>query len=320
MMSSEPFTVAQGHSTGLSRKRMRGPDLDRPFHGVRLARSPADAADSVVNQYPPWTATSVDVALLARCRALGLVLPDDGFFSHITAARLWPLPLPRARGNEPVHVAVRSPHRGPRRRGTAGHEIADPLTTWIHRHGLPVVDPASLFCQLALQVSRPDLVAAGDALVLQPKFAGPWDDRPWASIRELRERVDRYRGRGKRVAADAVELIRQGAESRPETLLRLAMVDAGLPEPAVNADILAAGGRFIGRGDLVYREWRVVVEYDGDQHRVDTTQFDKDIRRLEAFAANGWCVVRITGRSFFADRRACVGRVERALLLAGWRR
>ena len=58
-----------------------------------------------------------------------------------------------------------------------------------------------------------------------------------------------------------------------------------------------AQGRFIGRGDLVYRHWRVIVEYDGDQHRTDTTQFDRDVRRLDDFAANGWRVVRIVGRS-----------------------
>jgi hypothetical protein len=39
-------------------------------------------------------------------------------------------------------------------------------------------------------------------------------------------------------------------------------MDAGLPEPEVNPDIRNASGRFVGRGDLVYRRWRVIVEYD----------------------------------------------------------
>ena len=189
-----------------------------------------------------------------------------------------------------------------------------------HRHGLPVVDPASLFCQLASSLSLHDLVAVGDALVLAPKFPQHGDERPWLTIGQLRERVELFRGRGKAATARAVDLIRQGAESRPETLLRLAMMDAGLPEPAVNPDIMTSSGRFIGRGDLVYRRWRVVAEYDGEQHRRDTEQYDKDLRRLEDFGANGWHVVRITGRAFFSDRRASVLRVERALLAAGWRR
>ena len=257
---------------------------------------------------------------MARCRALGLVLPEGAFFSHATAARLWPLALPQMPGDQPVHVSVRAPHRGIRRVGTLGHEITDPDTKVIDRHALPLVDPGSLFCQLASTLSPHDLVAVGDALILEPKFADPLGDRPWVSIRELRERVELYRGRGKRAALRAVELIRQGAESRPETLLRLAILDGGLPEPVVNPDIFTAGGRFIGRGDLVYRQWRVIAEYDGEQHRRDTAQYEKDVQRLENFARNGWHVVRITGRSFFGDRSASVRRVEQALLDAGWRR
>ena len=101
------------------------------------------------------------------------------------------------------------------------------------------------------------------------------------SQRELRERVELYRGQGKQAASKAILLVRQGAESRPETLLRLAIMDAGLPEPEVNPDIRNASGRFVGRGDLVYQRWRVIVEYDGEQHRLSTKQFDRDVQRLE---------------------------------------
>jgi hypothetical protein len=55
-------------------------------------------------------------------------------------------------------------------------------------------------------------------------------------------------------------LIRPGAESRPETLVRLAVAGAGRPEPEVNVDIVDGSGRFLGRGDLVHRGWKVIVE------------------------------------------------------------
>jgi very-short-patch-repair endonuclease len=93
---------------------------------------------------------------------------------------------------------------------------------------------------------------------------------------------------------------------------------AGLPEPEVNIEISDARGRFIGRADLVYRRWRVIVEYDGDQHRTNTKQFDKDVLRLEGFDHAGWDVVRVVGRAFFADRAACILRVRNALTRAGW--
>ena len=101
--------------------------------------------------------------------------------------------------------------------------------------------------------------------------------------------------------------------------MRLAIGNVGLPEPEVNVTIRDARGRFIGRGDLVYRQWRVIVEYDGEQHRTDTTQFDRDVARLDDFAAHGWRVVRIVGRSFFGNPAESMERVRRALLAAGWR-
>jgi hypothetical protein len=308
------FTVAQGRSIGLGQARMRGGDLIRPFWGVRVTAteqtsgpSPADPGE-----------------LLERCLALSVVLPPGAFFSHLTAARLWPLDLPTPDPQERIHVGVRRPARPPRRFGVTGHLIKDPLSTTVWRRGLPLVDPATLFCQLAGcqladMLTLHDLVAVGDALILRPVFADAWEERPWVSLRELRERVEIYHGRGKQAASRAIRLVRQGAESRPETLLRLAIMDAGLPEPEVNPDIRDAGGRFIGRGDLVYRRWLVIVEYDGEHHRRSTKQFDRDVRRLEDFANNGWHVVRIVGRSFFGDRVGSMARVRRALTDAGWR-
>jgi hypothetical protein len=288
---------------------MRGTDLMRPFWGVRVT------AAEPMGQASPAQAR----ALLERCRALSVVLPPGAFFSHLTAARLWPLDLPHPDPQERIHVSVRRPARPPRRPGVAGHLIADPQSSTVYRRGLPLVDPATLFCQLAAMLSLHDLVAVGDALILRPVFADPWAERPWVPLRELRERVELYHGRGKQAASRAILLVRQGAESRPETLLRLAIMDAGLPEPEVNPDIKNASGRFIGRGDLVYRRWRVIVEYDGEQHRLSTKQFDRDVHRLEALGNHGWHVVRIVGRSFFGDREGSMARVRRALTDAGWR-
>ena len=155
------------------------------------------------------------------------------------------------------------------------------------RRGLPLVDPASVFCQLATQLSLHDLVAVGDALVLAPVYPDHWDERPWVPLPQLKERVDVFCGRGKRVASEAVALIRPGAESRTESLLRLAIGDAGLPEPEVNVELFDTRGRFLGRADLAYRRWRVIVEYDGDQHRISTKQFDRDVVRLEGFGRAG---------------------------------
>ncbi len=307
------FTLAQGRSIGLGDKRMRGSDLQRPVRGVR---QPADGAGAWPDA---WAAA--EARLRDRCAAVTLAVPEGAFFSHLTAARLWPLPLPGwAVQDEAVHVSVFEPAMSPRRPGLVGHRLSDPLIFTVNRGGQRLIDPATLFCQVAAVLPVPDLVAVGDALILTPRFADALDDRPYLSLSDLVERVDRCRGRGKVAARRAVGLIRPGAESRPETLVRLAAVDIGLPEPELNVDLFAADGTFIGRADMLYRRYRVVVEYDGEQHRTDTRQYDTDIDRLDRFAADGWRVVRLTGRAFFADRATCLARIEQALTAGGWRR
>ena len=305
------FTVGQGRAAGLTDRRMRGADLDRPFRGVRVPKVTPSAPTPASPAAPP--------ALLARCVALAVALGGDPIFTHLTAARLWPVPLPPDLVEQDLHIGVVPPARPPRRRGVHAHKLLDPRALVGRRHGCRIVDPATMFCQLASVVPLADLIAVGDALIHAPVYPNPLDDRPWLTQAELAERVAVFRGRGKAVAARAVARIRPGVESRPESLVRVAVVDAGLPEPEVNVSITGSRGEFLGRADLVYRRWRVIVEYDGDQHRTDTRQFDRDVRRLERFAAHGWTVVRITGRAFFGDRAATVARVRHALIAAGWR-
>lgn len=306
--------MTQGRSVGLGRRRMAGADLARPFYGVR-----APAAWD--REAPPGGFATLlptrDPGLAHRAEALLLVLPPAAVITHLTAARLWPLPLPSGRPDEPIHVGVPAPARAPRRPGVTGHQVLDPRATVVHRGGLPVIDPATMFCQLAPLLTLHDLVAVGDALVRRPVYPDD-DERPWLSHTALRHRVDLFRGRGKQTAVRAIVLIRSGSESRPETLLRLALAVAGLPEPEVNGDIHDAQGRFIGRGDLVYRRWKIIVEYDGEQHRTSTWQYDRDLVRLDALAQNGWLVIRVVGRSFFADRAGTARRVAAALASRGW--
>ncbi len=318
-LTMSPFTVAQGYSLGLGEGRLRGKDLDRPFHGIRTARTGNVDRSPVAWRDAVPTLPSPTDDLVGRCTALLVALPQEAFLTHLTAARLWPVPLPRPATKEGVHVGVRRPFYPPRRSGVVGHRLEGTRLTVVHRSGLPVVDAATLFCELAATLSLPDLVAVGDCLVLQPVYQDWGDERPWISLDELADRVDLFRGRGKTLALTALAMIRPGAESRPETLVRLAILGAGLPEPEVNVEVRDATGRFLGRGDLVYRQWRVIVEYDGDQHRTSTNQFDRDLLRLEGFAAAGWTVVRVVGRSFFGQPDACIARIRQALTGNGWR-
>jgi hypothetical protein len=182
-----------------------------------------------------------------------------------------------------------------------------------------VTDPASTWCHLAGVLSHDDLVAAGDHLILIPKRPQPGESWPYATLEELTARARSYSGRHARALRRALADVRQGAESRPETILRLVMVRAGLPEPELNVDIFSASGRFLGQGDTLFRRFRVIAEYDGEQHRTDSIQYNKDMLRIEGFIRDRWTPIRVRKGQLFGDPAAAVARVEGALREAGWR-
>ena len=94
--------------------------------------------------------------------------------------------------------------------------------------------------------------------------------------------------------------------------------DFGLPEPEVNGRILDDDGRFVAFGDLVYRRWRVILEYDGEQHRTDERQFARDVERLDDLARLGWRVVRVSKQHRGLRRIQRLRRVHEALIERGW--
>ena len=90
--------------------------------------------------------------------------------------------------------------------------------------------------------------------------------------------------------------VRPRTDSIRETVLRLLIVDAGLPEPEVNLEIRNRAGAIIAHGDLVWRSSKVIVEYDGDQHRTDRWQFSVDVDRIGRLQQLGWLVIRVDAR------------------------
>jgi hypothetical protein len=91
-----------------------------------------------------------------------------------------------------------------------------------------------------------------------------------------------------------------------ETRLRMLIVLAGLPEPRVNHVVRDAHGVVLLRFDLSYPGLRIVVEYDGRQHRDDLDQWDHDLDRKDWFDAEGWLHVPVFSRGIYRDpRRRC---------------
>ncbi|MBK5238364.1 MAG: DUF559 domain-containing protein [Actinomycetales bacterium] len=232
------------------------------------------------------------------------------FFSHETAAVLHDMRIPLAvRQKEEIHVMSRASGRPPRDRRVCGHIGAAAV---MELHGLRVTTPLVTWCQLGPLLGLDDLVVAADGLVCRKD--------PVATMAQLREAVEGWRGaRGYRNLVDALVHVRERTDSAPETILRLLLVRGGLPEPMINAPIRSRTGRVVAHADLAYPDFKLVLEYDGDQHRTDQAQYYIDIDRLERMTREGWRVMRFNLRHMREPQRLA-GRVREALVDAGWNR
>lgn len=70
---------------------------------------------------------------------------------------------------------------------------------------------------------------------------------------------------------------------------------AGLPRPLVQVDLRDREGAFVGRADLYYASARLVIEYDGVNHR---DRLIEDNRRQNRLMNAGYRLLRFTA----ADR------------------
>jgi len=272
---------------------MRGSDLVQPFPGIRAPR------------HSPMTPTRLIAVYNER-------MSPENSFSHVTAALIHGLPLPlRFSRAMTIHVCSENPATRHGGRGVVGHHNVPGHIRIVVAHGFRVAAPVDTWCQLSTMLSLDELIMVGDALVRRIN--------PLATMEQLRAAVARQSGRrGAKKLRAALEDVRPGVDSPKETELRLLLVRAGLPEPEVNGLIFNSVEAKIATGDLVYRLWRVLVEYDGGQHREDEEQYNWDIDRLDAIMESGWRVVRINKSHVGRRRATAIRRVEIALRDAGW--
>jgi len=100
------------------------------------------------------------------------------------------------------------------------------------------------------------------------------------------------------------------AQSPMETRLRWLLIQAGLPRPQVQVDVHDTSGRFLGRADLYYPQARLIIEFDGANHRDRMTE---DLRRQNAILSAGYQLLRFTSADLYQRPGAIVGQVRGAL-------
>jgi hypothetical protein len=277
---SAPFTLKSAKASGVPPNRLRR----------------ADVAHVSRELYRP-TAWSFELG--AAARALSVASPG-AWISHVTAARIRNQLLPPWLADS-TELHLSKPHSLPevRRRGVIGHSVLAFEDEVEFVEGIRVSSRSRTWLDMARRLSESELVCMGDQLIRVPRAQFEDRSQPFDTVEGLRSLIARHPNfQGVVRARAALERMRVGADSAPESLLRLAMEDAGLPEPQLQVPLrenMTSGPT----ADLGYRHRRLAIQYDGGHHLLEP-QIHSDRRRDKAFEAAGWTVV-VFGKKDLAD-------------------
>lgn len=273
------FTRREARKLGVTDRQFDGPTLVRVF--PRVYRS-AEYSMSDMD----WIRAAV-LALPARAHLTGI-------------SRIQRLGLdfgPR----RPIHFVIEGDH----------HLSIDGI--FLHRtKRLPPLDehgvtPAAAFIAYCSRARVIDAIKVGDWLLreghMTPEavralaLSAPWRDGAHEAVWVLDHLDDRSR-------------------SLKESETRAVLTFAGLPPAEVNAQV-DVDEEVVVIGDLVYRPWNVVVEYEGRQHQEDRARYVADLDRYALMRAADVPYVQVTQEKL-GHAQTLVGEVYRALLTRGY--
>ncbi len=283
-----PFVVTPEGFGSLTVEQLRHRRFARPTRGVRL---PA----------------GVPLEERNRLQGVLMVANPEAVATDLSAARIWGAPLPAwQRDDDTASVAVLPKSNRQRRAGVRGRRLLLPDDHVVDRDGVRVTTPARTWLDCAA------CVPAGYTLAMADDFVR----RGLVVVSDLSSMVFWGRGRrGVKSARRVLPWMDARAESPAESVVRFHILDAGLPRPDCNVDIVDHGS-WLARADIAWPEFRLIVEYDGAVHLAE------DKRRHDAVRRNllqdaGWLVIVLTGRDLHRPQQA-LELIRSALLLRGW--
>lgn len=292
--------MSQALSGGVSTGRLRAADLESPFHGIRRPLTRAESATTDATELGRRRLAQ----LVADCRSYLTRADPAAIFSHVTAARLYGIPVPwPLETRRELDVAVLAPAHPPRRAGIIGHRLQSSTVTTIG--GLAVPSPVEVWVQLGALLSIDELIVAADYLARRK--------RPFTTLSALHTATDAlHRVRGATRLREAIPHVRSGTDSPPESRMRLILVAGGLPEPIIGHTVYDKDGFFVGTPDLAYVTERVALDYEGEIHNRSNRVFGEDIERREQFQDADWRHIRVV-KKHLAHPHRLVDRVGFAL-------
>lgn len=279
-LAGRPFSRAEALEAGLTSRSLDAQRFVRLFPEVYALRS------LVINQVH-----QVEAAILA--------MPGDAFVSHVTRLQLLGIDMGRV---SPLHFTI-------------GKDLHLDVPR-IRLHRTSRLPPNVGRC---LSVEAAFVGAGCHVTLLQLVMIGDWllRDRHTSVEKLAGEIAASPRRPGAVKARRALSMLRVGAESPKESETRAVIIAAGLPEPELNVDLHDAAG-FIGRFDMLIRDFRVVVEYEGRQHADSIGQWNRDLRRYERLTRAGYVVIRVT-HEMLRRPRELVLRIRATLVERGFR-
>ncbi len=277
-LTKKPFSLVEARTAGLTLSGLRGKAWRRLGAELYCWRGLRE---------DPWL-------LLTAWRRL---LPREAVFAGATAAWLLGLDL---RPNNPVEVVV-SARSGVRSRdGLSVRRCEISRREIVSARGLRATALRRTLSDLCLRWPPVEALVAIDmaiALGLTDAVA-------------LSRHADATKGRPGARRLRSLATLAAPAESPMETRLRWLLIQAGLPHPEVQTDLSDNKRRFVGRADLYYPRARLVVEYDGGNHR---ERLVEDDRRQNLLISAGFQMLRFTAADIHGRPEIVVAQVRAAL-------
>lgn len=238
----------------------------------------------------------------ADLRAIALTVQNSvcpgAVISHETAAELFEFPLPHElsrEGGATVHCRA---DEGMSARASALLTVhVRARAPVIRRHGVTMSHPVIALQEIAPRLSFGELVACVDALAAN-RFGTAYR----IPLREIRALVETRTGRGAAVLQEAASQARERVWSPRETSMRLMVRSHGYPEPSLNHEIRDSATGIVYYIDLAYPQWKVAIEYDGEEHRTDKSRWEGDLHKNEVLHAQGWTVLRVSAADLHRPR------------------
>jgi predicted transcriptional regulator of viral defense system len=114
-------------------------------------------------------------------------------------------------------------------------------------------------------------------------------------VRSVLDRNPAARGRAElRAALELLDDDGARARAEVEVVALHALVQAGLPRPAVAYTVRGRDGRFLAEVDLAYPRWRLAIEIDGFRWHSTPARKRADEERQNRLVLAGWTVLRFS--------------------------